>query len=130
MTRSKSMTVHKQRQGVSLLEVLCAVVLFSSSAIALLHLMRGFSQAASRSELEVLAASRCESVLSLAIAAKNPLRFPQIAAAANDDQWHVELQTQPTATPAVQQVTVITHHRLTPNLGTFELTRLVYTEGE
>lgn len=114
------------RQGVTLLEVLVATALFAMASVVLTQLLHIGSQAATRAELESIAAVHCESILSEILASGKVPRTENLQPLDNATQWEYGVVRKP-HNPGLTQLNVMIRHRTLPQLGQFEVSRLIQT---
>lgn len=129
MTRNRPTAGREIRQGSTLLEVLLATGLFFAGIAAISQLLRNGSQAALRSELEIQACLRCESIVNRLLVFHDESSIARevksIAESEIDPLWDCKINTVTSSLSGTLQLQVIVEHRQQPQLGRFEITRLI-----
>jgi prepilin-type N-terminal cleavage/methylation domain-containing protein len=117
----------RKRRGVTLLEVLVATALFAMASVVLSQLLHIGSQAAMRAELESVAAAHCDSIMAEILATGKVPPTEGLQPIVNATPWEFGVIRQPYNVPGLTQLSVVVRHRTLPQLGEFELSRLVQT---
>lgn len=114
------------RTGMTLLEVLLSAVILAGALAALSQLATNGINASLRTELETMAAVKCQAKLDeiLALPGANPFGVEMLCPDSNDWTWLAEVQPGPTDRLSVLSVTVSRIEGSRKDVR-FQLTRLV-----
>lgn len=119
----------KRRQGLTLVEVLLAIVLLGGSSLILLHLLRDYSRVVQRSEFEAIAATRCESALALLLSSRDTNQFNQLVSQLSDDSIQMQVQVQAAGHDQLRMVSVVAQPRQASLSSPFVVSRIMRIES-
>lgn len=119
--------VDAKRKGFSLIECLLAASIFAVGMVAVLQLVNGAGRNAQRSANDALAAIKCDAIADEYLSLPETVSPARFAAEQSDATWICTLEERRSAITGMSELIVTVVLRESPQLGRFELSRLVRT---